>query len=55
METEEIAKTLNLTAQLMELHNANPFKTKTIANAAYRLKKSSIDLSGKSKEELEKI
>ncbi len=55
METEQIAKTLNLTAQLMELHNANPFKTKTIANAAYRLKKSSIDLSGKSKEELEKI
>jgi len=55
MTTEEIAHALKLTAQLMELHEENPFKIKSIANAAYKLDKTDIDLQGKSLEELEKI
>jgi DNA polymerase (family 10) len=52
MTTEQIADALKLTAQLQELHGANPFKVKALANAAYRLDKTDIDLSGKSLEEL---
>lgn len=55
MTTEEIAAALKLTAQLMELHEENPFKIKSIANAAYKLDKTDIDLEGKSLEELEQI
>ncbi len=55
MLTEEIADALKLTAQLMELHEVNPFKIKSIANAAYKLDKTVIDLSGKSLQELEQI
>lgn len=55
MTTEEIAHALKLTAQLMELHEENPFKIKSIANAAYKLDKTDIDLQGKPLEELEKI
>ncbi len=55
MTTEEIAHALKLTAQLMELHEENPFKIKSIANAAYKLDKTDIDLEGKSLQELEKI
>jgi DNA polymerase (family X) len=55
MTTEEIASALKLTAQLMELHEINPFKVKSIANAAYKLDKTDIDLEGKNLEELEKI
>ncbi len=55
MSTEEIAQALKLTAQLMELHEENPFKIKSIANAAYKLGKRDIDLAGKSLQELEKI
>lgn len=55
MSTEEIARALKLTAQLMELHEENPFKIKSIANAAYKLDKTDIDLMGKSLPELEQI
>jgi DNA polymerase (family 10) len=55
MTTEEIARALKLTAQLMELHNENPFKIKSIANAAYKLDKTDIVLEGKSLQELEQI
>jgi DNA polymerase (family 10) len=55
MTTEEIAHALKLTAQLMELHNENPFKIKSIANAAYKLDKTDINLEGKSLQELETI
>src|ERR1700739_4151085 len=55
MTTEEIAHALKLTAQLMELHEENPFKIKSIANAAYKLDKTDLDLQGKSLTELEKI
>lgn len=55
MNTEEIAQALRLTAQLMELHEENPFKIKSIANAAYKLDKTDMDLAGKSLQELETI
>ena len=55
MTTEDIAKHLKLTAQLLELHEQNPFKIKSIANAAFKLGKTDIDLSGKTIDELEKI
>lgn len=55
MTTEEISRALKLTAQLMELHNENPFKIKSIANAAYKLDKTDIDLEGKLLHELEQI
>lgn len=55
METAEIAQALKLTAQLMELHNENPFKVKSLANAAFKLDKTNIDLGGKTIEELSLI
>lgn len=55
MTTEEIAQALKLTAQLMELHEENPFKINSIANAAYKLDKTDMDLRGKSLSELEQI
>jgi DNA polymerase (family 10) len=55
METEKIAHTLKLTAQLMELHNENPFKVKSMNNAAFKLDKTDVSLEGKSVAELESI
>jgi DNA polymerase (family X) len=55
MTTEAIADALKLTGQLMELHGENSFKAKALINAAYRLDKTGLDLSGKSLEELENI
>src|ERR1700740_1566411 len=52
MTTEDIADALETTAKLMELHNENPFKIKSIAAAAYKLGKTRIDLEGKSMDEL---
>jgi DNA polymerase (family X) len=55
MLTEEIAQALKRTAQLMELYDENPFKIKSVANAAFKLNKTDIDLEGKTLQELEKI
>jgi DNA polymerase (family 10) len=55
MTTEEIADSLEITAKLMELHNENPFKIKSISSAAYKLSKTRIDLIAPSVEELTKI
>lgn len=55
MTTEAIAEALKLTGQLMELHGENPFKTKALLNAAYRLDKTGIDLAGKTVDELAAI
>jgi DNA polymerase (family 10) len=55
MTTEEIAEALKLTAKLMELHDENPFKIKSIANAAFKLNKTDVDLQGKTLQELENI
>ena len=55
MTTEDIADALEVTAKLMELHDENPFKIKSINSAAYKLSKTRIDLSAPTVEELTKL
>lgn len=55
MENKPIARTLRLLSQLMELHNINEFKIRSIANAAFKVDKLPFPAAGKSFEELEKI
>ncbi|GAB3933788.1 DNA polymerase/3'-5' exonuclease PolX [Mucilaginibacter myungsuensis] len=55
MENKPIARTFRLMSQLMELHEVNPFKIKSIANAAFKLDKLPFALAGKTLAELEKI
>lgn len=55
MTNKEIASRLKLTANLMELHDENPFKVKSLANAAFKIGKMDVPLMILSKEELEKI
>jgi DNA polymerase (family 10) len=55
MENKPIARTLRLLSQLMELHDENPFKIKSLANAAFKVDKLPYPVAGKSLAELEKI
>ena len=55
MENKTIARTLRLLSQLMELHDENSFKVKSIANAAFKIDKLPYPISGKSLAELEQI
>ncbi|MGV3509658.1 MAG: helix-hairpin-helix domain-containing protein [Sphingobacteriaceae bacterium] len=55
MENKTIAKSLRLLSQLMELHDGNPFKIKSLASAAYTIGKLPFSLSKKSLQELEQI
>lgn len=55
MENKTIARSLRLLSQLMELHNENPFKIKSIANAAFKVDKLPYAISSKTMEEIEKI
>lgn len=55
MENKPIARTFRLLSQLMELHEVNPFKTKSIANAAFKIDKLPFSIAGKSVAEMEKI
>lgn len=55
MDNKTIARTFRLLAQLMELHEENPFKIKSIANASFKLDKLPFTLAGKTIEEIEKI
>ena len=55
MENKPIARKLRLLSQLMELHEANPFKIKSLVNAAFKVDKLPFPASGKTLEELEKI
>ncbi|PWK78122.1 DNA polymerase (family 10) [Mucilaginibacter oryzae] len=55
MENKPIARTLRLLSQLMELHEVNPFKIKSVANAAFKIDKLPFPIAGKKLEELEKI
>lgn len=55
MENKPIARTLRFLSQLMELHEVNPFKIKSIANAAFKVDKLPFPIAGKSLAELEKI
>ena len=55
MENKLIARHLRYLSQLMELHEVNPFKIKSIANAAFKVDKLPFPLAGKTTAELEKI
>jgi DNA polymerase (family 10) len=55
MENKEITKVFKLLSQLMELHQENPFKIKSIANASFKLDKLPFKLKDKNIAELEKI
>jgi len=55
MENKPIARTLRLLSQLMELHDENPFKVKSLANAAFKVDKLPYRIAGKSLAEMEKI
>lgn len=55
MENKPVARTLRLLSQLMELHDENPFKIKSLANAAFKVDKLPYRISGKSLAEMEKI
>lgn len=45
MENKAISRTLKLLAQLMELHEENPFKIKSVANASFKIDKLPVQLS----------
>lgn len=55
MENKPIARKLRLLSQLMELHDANPFKVKSLAAAAFKVDKLPFQVAGKSYAELERI
>jgi DNA polymerase (family 10) len=55
MENKPISRKLRLLSQLMELHEVNPFKIKSIANAAFNIDKLPFPVANKTFEELEKI
>jgi DNA polymerase (family 10) len=52
MENKPISRKLRLLSQLMELHEVNPFKIKSIANAAFTVDKLPYAAAGKTFEEL---
>ncbi|WP_443939596.1 helix-hairpin-helix domain-containing protein [Pedobacter sp. MW01-1-1] len=55
MENKTIAKTLKLLSQLMELHEENPFKIKSVANAYFKIDKLPFAIQNKPIEEIDKI
>jgi len=55
MENKTIARSLRLLSQLMELHNENPFKIKSIANAAFKVDKLPYAINTKTMAEIEQI
>ena len=55
MENKNIAQSLRLLSQLMELHDENPFKVKSIANAAFKIDKLPFSISNKTVEEIDQI
>ncbi len=55
MENKPISRTLRLLSQLMELHDVNPFKIKSVANAAFKVDKLPFAIAAKPTSEIEKI
>ncbi len=55
MENKPIARTLRLLSQLMELHNENPFKVKSVANAAFKVDKLPFAIATKPATEIDKV
>jgi DNA polymerase (family 10) len=55
MENKAISRTFRLLSQLMELHQENPFKIKSVANAAFKIDKLPFPIHTRSQEEIEQI
>ena len=55
MTNDEIGDALKLTAQLMELHNENPFKIRALNNISFNLSKVTSSLAGLTLDQLEKM
>ena len=55
MENKPISRTLRLLSQLMELHNENPFKIKSVANAAFKIDKLPFAIASKPIADIDKI
>ena len=55
MENKTIARTLRLLSQLMELHDENPFKVKSVAYAAFKVDELPFPIATKSLDEMEKL
>lgn len=55
MDNKTVSRHLNLLSQLMELHGDNPFKIKSMAAAAYKIKKLAFTVTKKTAQELEKV
>jgi DNA polymerase (family 10) len=55
MENKIIARTLRFLSSLLELHNENPFKVRSVANAAFKIDKLPYPIDTKSLTELEQI
>ena len=55
MENKIIARTLRLLSSLLELHHENPFKIRSLANAAFKIDKLPYPIQTKSLAEMEQI
>jgi len=55
MENKTIARTLRLLSQLMELHEENPFKIKSVANASFKVDKLPFAIKDKALDEIDKV
>ena len=55
MHNYEIAEYFSLLSKLMEIHGENPFKIKSVANAAFKIDKLPFAIAQKPKEEIDKI
>ncbi|MDQ1142292.1 helix-hairpin-helix domain-containing protein [Pedobacter agri] len=55
MENKTIARTLRLLSQLMELHEENPFKIKSVANAYFKIDKLPFALKDKPVDEIDQV
>lgn len=55
MENKIIARTLKFLSSLLELHNENPFKVRSVANAAFKIDKLPYPICTKSLSEMEQI
>lgn len=55
MENKAIAKTLRLLSQLMELHDENPFKVRSMANAAFKVDKLPFAIAQKTLAGMEEV
>lgn len=55
MENKIIARTLKFLSSLLELHNENPFKVRSVANAAFKIDKLPYPIYTKSLSEMEQI